>query len=210
MDKSEKLLQLLDFSECRNSEDVQETAYKIASELMTNWKIQSFGQVRSFLGLEFYIYIPQIHEDSAVHRRCEQLKSGKFYFHTKSKSPKWSPPIFNRHGIDITCGSENKNIYGGILIRHVGGLSNKDGSGLALRVIMRGDRGFQIIKKEDKDFNWTLFELQSFRQFNGESIFNNEICLVHSPGHYTGVINKLKRVGIKKTSHADELLRFVR
>lgn len=203
-----KLLELLDFSHAKSSDDVVSHSRLIATELMSNWKIKSFGQERAFLGLEFYIYIPQIFEDTAVHLRREQLEKGTFYFHTKSKGEKWSPPIFNRHGVDITCGNKERKIHGGILLRHLGGEGNDDGSGLALRSLMRGDAGFKKIPQGQGLSTWTETEKEFFKRFNNHPIFGGEMELVQRPGHFTGKIEALERIGIDNKSHAKEKLRF--
>lgn len=136
------LLKLLDFSHVKNVTQLREHAAQIAVEIMQNWELVSFNQSRRILALEFYLIIPGIFEDDsttlvagkkgAAHKRFEQLSCGHFHFHfhTKSKGEKWSPPIFNRHGVDITCGTKEKGIYGGILLRHLSGENCQDGSGL--------------------------------------------------------------------------------
>lgn len=221
MDKKNHLLKLLDFSHVKNVSQVRAHAEEIANELMNNWEIVSFGQTRRMLALEFYLIIPKIFEDDsttidpvsgkkgAAHKRFEQLTPGEFYFHTKSKGEKWSPPIFNRHGVDITCGNKEKNIYGGILLRHLSGEASRDGSGRALRAIMRGDKGFQVINSSSKDFGWSEKEINLIKKVHHTSIFDGEIRLEWAPLKNKIEIQKLPRVGIEKTRFANELLRFV-
>lgn len=204
-----KLLSLLDYTKVISPSDVVTHSQVIAEELIRNWKIKSFGQERAFLGLEFYIYIPEIFEDTAVHQRREQLETGTFYFHTKSKGEKWSPPIFNRHGVDITCGNKDRKIHGGILLRHLGGEGHTDGSGYALRSIMRGDEGFKKIPHGLGLNTWTDSEKEFFKRFNNHAIVGGEIELVWRPGHYSGKITSHERIGIENKSHAKEKLRFV-
>ena len=92
--KQDELLNLLSFEHCRNENDVCAHGLKVATELINNWKIVAPSGERRFLGLEFYIHIKGVFEDDAVHRRKEQLKNGRFYFHTKSKG-NWSPPLLS-------------------------------------------------------------------------------------------------------------------
>src|SRR6056297_1542429 len=154
------LLDLLSFSDCKNEDDVLKKSSAIANELIKNWKIVTKNGERRLWGLEFYLFIPGVFEDEAAHCRKEQLNSGTFYFHTKSKDPKdWTPPIFNRHGVDITCGNGEK-IYGGILLRHLGGEGHRDGSGLALRSLVRGDKGFNPIKRGAPESKWSEEEIE--------------------------------------------------
>lgn len=216
--KQTQLLKLLDFSHVRNIHELREHAAKIAFELMSNWELISFVESRRFLGLEFYLIIPQIFEDDstaigikkgAAHKRLEQLSSGNFYFHTKSKGEKWSPPIFNRHGVDITCGNKEKEIYGGILLRHLSGKDSLDGSGRALRAILRGDKGFQPVKLKSTDFGWSKKEIELIKREHNTSIFEGEIKLSWAPLKNSIEIKRLPRVGIENTRYANELLRFV-
>lgn len=202
------LMLMLNFSHCKCLHDIHLHARKVAHELINNWKIQTLKGDHRFLALEFYLHIPGVMEDSAVHCRTEQLNKATFYLHTKSKAPNWSPPIFNRHGIDITCGSKEHNIHGGILIRHISGEDNQDGSGRALRVLMRGDEGFKSIKQGSPEARWTDQEKNFFAEFNNSPIFDGDIQLVYDPQEEQ-MIESTKRVGIEKTSHGEVHLRFL-
>lgn len=204
-----ELENLLDFSRCDSKEKVLSHAEVIARELINNWEIVSPGGKRRFLGLEFYLIIPDIFVDDATHERCEQQKSGTFYFHTKSQK-KWTPPIFNRHGVDITCGNEMHRIYGGILLRHLSGNGHKDGSGLALRSLVRGDKGFKTIARGTPENKWSEDEISFFNTENESSIFEGEMYLQHAPLTEEAGIVSVKRVGIDKTIFADERLGFRR
>ncbi|MBA2404638.1 MAG: hypothetical protein H0V66_07695 [Bdellovibrionales bacterium] len=222
MDKKQAhLLTMLDFSHVKNVHEVREHAAEIAFEIMNNWELVSFDQTRRILALEFYLIIPKIFEDDstvtdlvtgikgAAHKRFEQLTPGCFYFHTKSKGEKWSPPIFNRHGVDITCGDKEKEIYGGILLRHLSGANNQDGSGRALRAILRGDKGFDPIQSSSKDFGWSEQELALIKKMHHQSIFDGDIRFVWAPLENKVELKRLTRIGIDKTKFANELLRFV-
>ncbi len=205
----EFLIDLLDFETCESEEEVLEKAELIASELINNWKIKTKRGEHRFLALEFYLCIPNLIEDSAVHCRDEQLNSGTFYFHTKSKFPNWSPPIFNRHGVDITCGNREKGIYGGILLRHISGEKTQDGSGRALRGIVRGDKGFETVKRGSSEAKWSEEEKDFFKRINNQSIFGNEIQLIYEPITPKLKLRSIKRIGIENTSHANLNLRFI-
>ncbi len=212
MNRQDYLQSILSFAHCRKKEDVLSQSAVIAKELIQNWKIVSPAGERRFLGLEFYLFIPEIFEDDATHTREEQLELGTFYFHTKSKAG-WTPPIFNRHGVDITCGydygDEQRDIYGGILLRHLSGVGNRDGSGLALRSLVRGDRGFESIKRGSAESRWSEGEIDFFSRTNNKSVFGSEMYLQHDPLSEKIVVDSAERVGIKKTKFATEELRFV-
>ncbi|AGH95091.1 hypothetical protein [Pseudobdellovibrio exovorus] len=210
---------LLSFSHVRTHQEALVHARTIAEELLLNWKIKSAcGSLHTFEGLEFYLSIPHVLEDDvdnagASHKRKEQLTSSRFYVHTKSKGDRWSLPIFNRHGVDITCGNPDLGIYAGILIRHIGGKNHQDGSGRALRVLLRGDIGFLPIsrKKTPQNFGWSEKEKMILQELNGADIFRNStgIELVPSSRDFTDLkIIAKKRIGIEKTKYANELLRF--
>ncbi len=214
-----RLMEILDFSNVKNENDVLARAQKVASELLLNWQIRSSKKtLHSIEAVEFYLIIPGKFEDDAnaqpkgaTHRRPEQLSKGKFYVHTKSKAG-WSLPIFNRHGIDITCGNGALGIYGGILLRHLGGHGNKDGSGRALRVLLRGEAGHRSIPQGSKEAAWSDEEREILKKLNQADIFDNElgIELVFSPrpNDKKVQISSGKRIGVDKTRFANVNLRF--
>ncbi|MBK7962454.1 MAG: hypothetical protein IPK04_15460 [Bdellovibrionales bacterium] len=214
-----RLIEILDFSKVQNVNDVLVQAQEIASELLLNWQIRSSKKtLHSIEAVEFYLIIPGIFEDDAnaqpkgaTHRRPEQLSQGRFYVHTKSKAG-WSLPIFNRHGIDITCGNGAIGIYGGILLRHLGGHGNKDGSGRALRVLLRGEDGHRTISQGSNEAAWSDEEREILKKLNQADIFENElgIELVFSsrPIDKKAQILSGKRIGVDKTRFANVNLRF--
>jgi len=217
MKKNEDLLKLLSFAHCANKTEILSHAQDIAIELIRNWKIVTPWGERRFWGLEFYLRIPKIFEDEAPHSRRDQLDRGTFYFHTKAKGESIkdrTPPIFNRHGVDITCGDdfddEGKNIYGGILLRHLGGAGHRDGSGLALRSLVRGDDGFKPVKRGSQNNKWSVEEISFFERMYGRSIFGSEMHLEYAPLDEVIKVDAVARIGIDKTNYATENLGFRR
>lgn len=209
MDANDRLKRLLTFAHCGDEKQVLDRAVEVAAELLRNWTIVTPQGQRRFLAVEFYLFIPGIFEDDAVHCRKEQLERGTFYFHTRSKGD-WTPPIFNRHGVDITCGDFVRGIYGGILLRHLSGRGNRDGSGVALRSLVRGDSGFRPVKRGSDLSGWSEGEIGFFRRMNGRDIFGNEMYLIPSPSDRDVEIVALPRIGIDGTRYSDKKLRFVR
>lgn len=207
MKQDKNLLKLLSFAHCQNKEGVLRHASSVARELILNWKIITPTGERRILGLEFYLNIPGIFIDSSTHKRDEQLDRGTFYFHTKSKNPNWTPPIFNRHGVDITCGDKAYGIHGGILLRHLGGLGHRDGSGLALRCLVRGDTGFLPIKRGCPN-QWSVSEIAFFKKMNAASVFGHAMYLAYAPLSEKVKITKRPRIGIESSNHAQEPLGF--
>lgn len=207
-----RLMSFLDFSLVKSKDEMLKQAHLIAAELMKNWEITTPKGNHRFLGLEFYLIIPQIFEDDrkkvfpngqtgSTHKNSAQLTNACFYVH---------PPKYNRNGIDITCGNIEKNIYGGILLRHLSGINNCDGSGKALRVLLMGDIGFTTIPRKVKT-SWDQNELNTLKKLNTQSIFKGEINLRWNPSDLSNdQIIQVPRINIsgKKTYYSEEPLRF--
>ncbi|GAB4420571.1 MAG: hypothetical protein OHK0056_31160 [Bacteriovoracaceae bacterium] len=213
-----KIKEILTFSKSKSSAEVFEQAELIATQLIKYCALKSFDRIHHFNALEFYINIPGVFEDGVnsggpTHMRDEQLQSGTFYCHTKSNNGKWSAPIFNRHGIDITAGDFSNNIHCGILIRHLGAndpkVKHMDGSGRALRVLLRGDSGFKAMNKTMPDWNWSKSELAYLEELNGSSICEGKTQIIELSNPRNVIIEAKPRIGIdgKKNEHAP--LRFV-
>lgn len=195
-----ELLNNLRFINCKTRNDVFLHVDKLAKELITNWKIVTPKGEHRFLGLEFYLIIPNLFVDPSTHKRDEQLESGTFYFHSNSKGD-WTPPIINRHGVDITCGDVKRGIYGGILLRHISGEGHRDGSGLALRSLVRGDDGFKKIPRGSHDSKWSEEEKAFLEDMNRKSIFDNEIYLKHCP-----LLEEVSIAGVERVNVDDSIL----
>ena len=67
--------------------------------------------------IEFYFYDKESHADSYAHNNKRQLTFGEWYFHRFTNIEPFMKS--NRNGIDITFGNEQKEIYGGVLIRKI-------------------------------------------------------------------------------------------
>ena len=67
--------------------------------------------------VEFYYYDKDSHPDSYAHNNKRQLTFGEWYFHRFTEIEPFMKS--NRNGIDITFGNEQKEIYGGVLIRKI-------------------------------------------------------------------------------------------
>lgn len=214
----DNLQSLLDFSSYKTKSEIFLHAHVIAESVLLHWQFKSLkGSFHTIESIEFYIIAPNVFEDDsefggATHKRREQLSSGKFYIHTKSKGDRWTLPIFNRHGIDITSGNPETGTYAGILIRHLGGTNHRDGSGLALRAILRGHSGFEPMPRGPKNTCWTNVEAKILTDLNNADIFENStgIILVRKKRPYPErfKIKTNKRIGIENTRFADELLQF--
>ncbi|CAG8694694.1 6825_t:CDS:1, partial [Acaulospora morrowiae] len=96
----------------------QQTFKKIANFLLFNTRLLlPKNQVFTFLEIEFYLRDEtHDHDDPYSHGHEHQLTSGEWYFHHVGKVGYRGG---TRKGVDITFGSRDRNIYGGILIRSI-------------------------------------------------------------------------------------------
>jgi hypothetical protein len=202
-----RLLPLLNFNNCSKSSEVVDQAELIAEELLSHWYVFSFGKVRKILEIEFYVSIPGVLEDETVHHRPELMSQARFYTHTNCQEGNWSPPIFNRHGIDITCGNRSREIRAGILLRHIDGENHRAGPALTLRAMVRGDQGFKKLHAGDPDWGWTPYEEEYLKELNNANIFKGKTRLVYIGGEQQ-MPQSSKRIGIENSSHANLPTRF--
>jgi len=90
--------------------DLEDFFYDAVKDLI-NGSYLKVGDARVDLKeVEVYFHDEKYHPDPYVHCNEVQLKTGEFYVHHQS---------WNRGGIDITFGNEDKNQFGGILIRGI-------------------------------------------------------------------------------------------
>ncbi|CAG8531611.1 6478_t:CDS:1 [Paraglomus brasilianum] len=74
-------------------------------------------EVYSIVEIEFYLRdVASDHADPYTHGHVHQLTCGEWYFHRVGKNGYRGG---TRKGVDITFGSTERNIYGGILIRSI-------------------------------------------------------------------------------------------
>ncbi|MGE3652804.1 MAG: hypothetical protein AB7G22_01660 [Flavobacteriales bacterium] len=108
----------IDFNPKNSEKDFR----KIASNLMNNFVIRANRKDYRLAEIEFYLYEKDNHEDDFIHAKISgkeilnesatyQKKMGRWYFHYS--------------GIDLTFGDEQKNRFGGILIRSILPLEEK-------------------------------------------------------------------------------------
>lgn len=167
--------------------------------------------------LEFYLFKKGVFEDSATHGGVNQIKNhpqlskGKFYIHfpkniinIDNKNHTFKIP--QRFGIDITCGSNENNIYGGILIK---GIDNKDGSKSLLQVI-RGKKSYNIkIKRENKNTTWLECEKEKLEKINMSNIFDsNNLIYLKEKNTIISKLYSTTRIRIQNTNFKDYELNF--
>ena len=104
-----------------------------ARSIMLEHKLVRSDYCWDITALELYLYRSGIWPDESTHGfrfgTREQLERGTWYLHRDGGLPP------KRLGIDITAGSHNPEIHVGFLIAAIGG---KDGSGRAVKAILRG------------------------------------------------------------------------
>jgi 3-methyladenine DNA glycosylase Mpg len=93
-------------------EDAIDTDFqRIANDLLNNWVLKVENVLYRITEIEFYYKDEdKKHDDSYIHGHVLQKQEGKWYFHGS--------------GIDITFGSEGA--YGGILIRAIYNIKDKE------------------------------------------------------------------------------------
>jgi hypothetical protein len=124
-----------DFRDVKTPEDVKERFYKSAKIIMQEYDLKRGDWCWQITALELYLFHREIWPDPTTHGDKfkgvrEQLKSGTWYVHRDGKLPP------KRLGIDITAGDSDSELHAGLLVAAIGDL---DGSGRAVRTIVRGD-----------------------------------------------------------------------
>ncbi|RHZ78522.1 hypothetical protein Glove_162g82 [Diversispora epigaea] len=96
----------------------QKTFKELASFLILNTRLHiPQNRIFTFVELEFYLKDEKNdHCDSYTHGHEQQLTAGEWYFHHVGKVGYRGG---SRKGVDITFGSRDRNIYGGILVRSI-------------------------------------------------------------------------------------------
>ncbi|KAF8525557.1 hypothetical protein BU17DRAFT_41760 [Hysterangium stoloniferum] len=135
---------LLDVSIVKNHAELSGRFSAIAEALLLEYhlRIEYEGTVTDFeiLEIEFYLYLPDVHEDPFCHGHDDQTASAQWYFHRagKGSNPSNNPSSAGgyrggtRKGLDITFGSPivssffstshspaSSRIRGGILLRSI-------------------------------------------------------------------------------------------
>ncbi len=87
----------------------------MANELMNNSVLKVGQNEYRLTEIEFYLFKEAGFPDPYTHRNPLQLTSNHWYFHRSSKNHILKP--VNRIGLDLTCGIESEQVFGGILIR---------------------------------------------------------------------------------------------
>lgn len=177
---------------------------ELAGNILTYSIVGLDRKPRKITAIEFYFYHEKHWPDEAAHRHEMQLTCGNFYVH---HAPKFRAP--NYAGIDIAWGNRDGNIYGGILIRE---LDHRDGSGLAIRALIRGEKGLVPVPSVEGHplLKWSGDEKELLEKIHGSSVFD-----VHSPVHLIKALDDAalrfstrKRVGIDGKNYADMLLNY--
>lgn len=201
-----------DFSSCKSFSDIEKKIFSLGEYLINEITIVTSHHEHTILGLEFYIYHETMCPDVHTHKRMEQLLNQHFYVHTgvKKANGPWSPKAFGYCGVDITFGNSDLNFYGGILIRHISGKKNRDGSAVTMRTLLRGENGFLPITRGDKKYSYTILEKDRLKKLNGQSIWNSEAEIYLKESPFKKLKTKWdKRIGLKHLPYCDYLWRMV-
>lgn len=170
------LKHLLDFTDFKTTEDIQEHFYKIAQALFYQYELKSSGgQILRITDVELYIHHKDGFKDKAMNRpHHTQMTSGRFYIHRHHHNQS----VFKKPshiGLDITCGSPFA-CYAGILIRETKkGDEFLSCSKTVLEMIGSTDDNIRTKK-------WNDIEIAKLRELDDTNIFTDKFCL--SPVEY--------------------------
>lgn len=112
----ERILREKSFKGVRNFEEVKARFIDFARLIMCSHRLVRGDDSWTITALELYLCTGKTSEvwrDIYTHGHPEQLESGTWYVHDGgARAPTYS-------GIDITCGSKQDGIYGGLLVREL-------------------------------------------------------------------------------------------
>jgi hypothetical protein len=133
--------------------------------------------------LELYLHCSQW-PDPNTDKNSEQSDSKTWYIHRRGS-------LANKSRIDITAGCGAENIYCGILVR---GINGDDGSGKAIKDIMRGS-------KEASGRSWLPEEIKILDEIHGSQIDDGPLRLVRRDNSLAGALCSEARVGLRYPGH---------
>lgn len=113
------LLNIINF---KKREEYQTDFDRIARKLLNSYKLITPRNSYIIREIEFYYYAEN-HTDFYCHKSIRQLNKSTFYFHRFKDPEKYLR--LRQKGIDITFGNQ-KNTYGGILIRAIQNINSED------------------------------------------------------------------------------------
>jgi hypothetical protein len=128
--------------------------------------------------LELYLHC-STWPDKNTDQHLEQLNRGTWYVHRRGTNA-------NTSRIDITAGSQSEKIYCGLLVR---GIDGSDGSGKAIKKILRG--------RENTALSWLKDETDALDQIHGSHILEGPLRLVRREEARPNTLSPAPRVGLK-------------
>ena len=174
-----------------NLRQIEQSFERIANELMNEYAIKVRETYYRIVDCEFY-FTHELHNDVYTHGHEEQSKTGSWYFHGS--------------GIDITIGNKETGSKGGILLRGIAKISDKQNA--------NGDC-IEVNKKTIGPLNvlTTLFS-------HFENIFDKDNSFYLVRKQEIGILNfietrilKLPRIGLNiqrnKEDYFEKLYRFI-
>ncbi|KAL1919674.1 uncharacterized protein VTP21DRAFT_1605 [Calcarisporiella thermophila] len=128
--------------------DYQTHFQSVANTLMRNYQLHIGSKAYWMIDIEFYLWDANNHPDPFPHAHSDQIQSALWYFHRVGNSQGWRGG--SRKGLDVTMGSEEHKIRGGIVIRTLRSVSNPmeviDGPSLIVDAIL-GELGAKNVKQ---------------------------------------------------------------
>lgn len=172
-----------DFRNLYSCDDLYQSFTSAAEFIMGGYALQIGPDSRPLIqitSLELYMH-SEYWPDPNTDRNSEQLKSGTWYVRRRGTNA-------NTSRIDITAGSKANNIHCGMLIR---GINYLDGSGKALKSIIRGDF------KDGSARSWTAEEVGLLNTIHGCSVTDAPLKLVTRTSSLNFVFRYAQRKGLR-------------
>jgi hypothetical protein len=103
------------FNDAKNPTDVYRRFHELARSIMCSHKLVCGDYEWRITSLELYLNGLDFWSDPYTHDKPAQLDAGTWYVHDDGRrAPTYS-------GVDITCGSKELGVHGGLLIREIDG-----------------------------------------------------------------------------------------
>jgi hypothetical protein len=171
-----------DFDDVTDFADIQSRFIKAARAIMFDYDLVLDHLDKKFMrvtALELYLHCKNW-PDPNTDKHCEQLSSATWYIRRRGSNA-------NTSRVDITAGSRCQNIHCGLLVR---GIDGTDGSGKALRRILRGERHIP-------GRSWLPDEINILEQIHGSSVFSGSLRLIRREEPHPGAQLATPRIGLR-------------
>lgn len=173
---------LPDFKNVQNFEEIYSRFYEAAESLILEHDLMfEDSKIRPPMhisSLELYLHC-NAWRDPNTDRHPEQQNRSTWYVHRRGANA-------NTSRIDITAGSQSEEIFCGLLVR---GIDGSDGSGKAIKRILRG--------RENTARSWLKDETDTLDQIHGSHILQGPLRLVRRKEPRPDKLSPKPRIGLE-------------